>query len=227
MKIKRIFQLAYRSLFPSRVFSKRTYSQCGEDILIDINLRQDKGYKGFYVDIGAHNPFALSNTARFYKRGWRGINVEASSNLLLAFKLFRRRDINLNMAIGDSTQSLKFHIFDIQAFNTFDETLANERIQRGLKLSRIVEIKQIRLDELLDTFLPKGQHIDFMSVDVEGLDYKVLSTNNWDKYKPDIIAVEDYVSDISKSNIQKLLESEGYILTAMIKGGTCIYKVFV
>jgi hypothetical protein len=225
MKIKRIIQLVYRSLFPSTVFSKRTYSQCGEDVLIDINLNRSKGYKGFYVDIGAHHPFALSNTVRFYKRGWRGINVEASSNLLFAFKIFRYRDINLNIAIGSTNHESDFYIFDMQAFNTFDEVLAKERIQSGLKLSKVINIRQMGLEELLDMYLPKGQHIDFMSVDVEGFDYIALSTNNWNKYKPDVIVVEDYSSGSVKSDIQNLLEMHGYSLKAMIEGGTCIYKI--
>jgi hypothetical protein len=56
----------------------RSYSQYGEDVLLQ-GFWEDKwswGYKGFWVDIGAHHPSNLSNTKAFALNGWRGINVD-------------------------------------------------------------------------------------------------------------------------------------------------------
>jgi len=42
-----------------------------------------------------------------------------------------------------------------------------------------VTLKTRRLDELLDEFLPRGQEIDLLSVDVEGMDLDVLESDDW------------------------------------------------
>ena len=54
--------------------SQTTYSQTGEDLILDILLK-DKP-KGFYIDIGGNHPKKFNNTFLFYKKGWDGINVE-------------------------------------------------------------------------------------------------------------------------------------------------------
>ena len=57
-----------------------------------------------------------------------------------------------------------------------------------------------------------------MSIDVEGLDYQVMSSNNWDKYKPKVILVEDLelssLKNINTSKVCLLLEQRGYVLLA-------------
>jgi len=212
-----------KALFPTRMFSRRSYSQFGEDLLIDSILQYPKGYRGFYVDVGAHHPFALSNTAYFYKKGWQGINIEASPSLMTKFKIFRRRDINLNYAVGSSAQPLDFHVFkNYQPFNCFDKDMAKERINSGLHLKEVIKIRQVRLDVLLDKYL-NGSSIDFMTIDVEGLDLDVLKTNNWEKYRPKVLVTEDY-DTTDDSSISNFIESKGYSKVAFLKGHVGIYK---
>ena len=64
----------------------------------------------------------------------------------------------------------------------------------------------------LDKYLPKGQTIDFISIDVEGLDYNVLLSNDWEKYQPQIILVEENVNvdELGNSPIYQFLKSKGY-----------------
>ena len=47
------------------------------------------------------------------------------------------------------------------------------------------------LRSILDKYLPVGQKIDFLSIDVEGLDMEVLISNDWQKYRPEYILIED------------------------------------
>ena len=51
-----------------------SFSQEGEDLILNRFL--GKKEKGFYVDIGAHDPKRFSNTNIFYERGWTGINID-------------------------------------------------------------------------------------------------------------------------------------------------------
>ena len=59
--------------------------------------------------------------------------------------------------------------------------------------------------------------IDFISVDVEGLDYNVLKSNNWRKYHPHIVLVENSdrnLDHIYSSTIYSFLRKKGYVLYA-------------
>ena len=193
----------------------KSYSQEGEDLI----LLRILGYKrsGFYVDVGAHHPKRFSNTYLFYKLGWRGINIDPTPGSMKLFNKFRPRDINLEVGVSDSPGFLKFYMFNEPALNTFDEELARER--DGKNRYRIVKVEKVKLDTLeniLDKHLPKNTEIDFLSVDVEGLDFQVLKSNNWDKYKPKVVIVE-----ILRKPLEELLDDE--ITLFMRKNG---YKLF-
>ena len=76
--------------------------------------------------------------------------------------------------------------------------------------------KASRLD-LPDKYLPKNIVIDFMTIDTESMDYLVLLSNNWKKYLPKVIIVEDgnfSFENFSKSKIYQLLLEKGYNLIA-------------
>jgi FkbM family methyltransferase len=179
---------------------KISYAQHGEDMVLQAFL-QNRKKRGFYVDIGSHHPFYLSNTAYFYKMRWKGINIEASPDLIKAFRRKRHRDINLNLAIANQDAELTFYIFNNQSCNTFNK---EEKLHRlpFLKVKKELKIRTYKLSDILDKYLPAGQKIDFMSVDVEGLDLDVLKSNNWERYSPDFILVESF-TDFSIENIQK------------------------
>ena len=75
-------------------------SQCSpEDIIRLLFLGGPKQYKGFYIDAGAQHPYRFSSTLTLYRRGWKGINIEPTPDAMSLFKIFRRRDINLNVGV--------------------------------------------------------------------------------------------------------------------------------
>lgn len=207
-------------------FSK-SYSQDGEDMILKALFEQKKGYEGFFVDVGAHHPVRFSNTKYFYNKGWKGINIEPTPDAIKAFELFRKRDINLNIGIGPEKGKLTFHCFNEPALNSFSKEVS-ERIDREsdkYKIIRRLDIDVLPLSEVFDKYLPKGQQIDFISIDVEGLDYQVLLSNDWNKYQPEVILVEENVDvdEISKSPIYQFLKDKGYKFFAKTLR-TCIYR---
>jgi hypothetical protein len=126
MKLKkRIFNLLHQ-LLPYVLYKKISFSQDGEDMVLASFYEGIKKYKGFYIDVGAHHPLRFSNTAFFYKKGWRGINIEPTPDLFKYFPRLRKNDINLNIGIGNG-EKLIFYIFNEGAINTFDPLLADER----------------------------------------------------------------------------------------------------
>ena len=178
----------------------------------------DSQSDGFYIDVGAHHPKRFSNTYYFYKRGWRGINVEPDSDAIASFNKSRPRDINIATGIADSPGKMTYHVFDEPALNSFDARLSAER--EANTRYHIVErrtLEVMRLDELLRQHLPPGQDIDFLTVDVEGLDLPVIQSNDWNRYRPKCLLLECLDSNLEKiadSPSHKFLLGVGYVLFA-------------
>ena len=194
-----------------------SFSQDGEDLVI-AELFQGKA-EGFYVDVGAHHPQRFSNTYYFYLKGWKGINIDAMPNSMKIFEVLRPNDINLEIPISEKSEVLTYYEFDEPALNSFSLPLSQERITKtNYKIIAETQLKTQTLAEVLDKYLPAEQTIDFLSIDVEGLDYQVINSNNWDKYKPKVILVEDLeLSSLKNTNTSKIclfLEERGYILLA-------------
>ena len=182
---------------------KRSYSQSGEDMI----LRQlfDDKKKGFYVDVGAYQPKVFSNTYYFYKKGWRGINIEPNRKGWEAFERAMKRDINLNLGIG---------VGNNYQFVEDGAKSCLYRLPRYARNDNMVEVRT--LEKILDENLPKGVKIDFLSVDTEGMDEEVLESNNWNKYCPSVVLVESEGGG-------KFLERKGYVMVGLT-GLTKIFK---
>jgi len=198
------------------VYATKSYSQEGEDLI----LRRIFGERasGFYVDVGAHHPQRFSNTHTFYRAGWRGINIEPNPQAHGLFESMRRRDINLQLGVAAQSGRLTYHEFDDGALNTFDAQLAQWRVANTpYRLLRTFEIPVERLDRILAQHLPAGQRIDFLSVDVEGLDLAVLESNDWRLYRPQCVLVEALDASLEQalgSDVYTFMSKQGYELLA-------------
>lgn len=166
---------------------KGSYSQNGEDLIIDEIL----GYKrdGFYVDVGAYDPVRFSNTLRFYKKGWRGINIEPNPERFKKFLVSRGGDINLNIGIGKKEKKQDFYRFIPDTLSTFSRADKESYIRQGYKLVDRLGISMAKLKDILYTYC-KDKEIDFVSIDTEGSDLEVLMTNDWQKFNPRLICIE-------------------------------------
>ena len=198
--------------------ASRSFSQDGEDMIIRSLYEEKYNYTGFYIDIGALHPFRFSNTMYFYERGWRGINIEPTPTAIDLFNKFRPEDINLNIGVGKEYEELTFHCFNEPALNSFSTELSAQRDgEKSYFITERIPIKVYPLDEILDTHVPAGRHIDFMSIDVEGLDLQVLQSNNWEKFRPDYLLVEDILDDmdnLNNSEIYRFVTQRDYKLVA-------------
>lgn len=185
----RILHKLIKFLPDSIKYLNNSYGQEGEDILLQ---RLFSGLKeGFYVDIGAHHPIRFSNTFTFYKKGWSGINIEPNPEMYASFQKNRSRDINLNCGVNNSSGTLDYYMFNEPALNTFDKELVDDRLAKtDFFVKNTIQIKVHPLSELLEKFVPKDKNIDFMSVDVEGLDLNVLMSNDWNRFRPKYLLTE-------------------------------------
>ncbi|WP_206538015.1 FkbM family methyltransferase [Sphingobacterium deserti] len=201
-----------------KFFHYCSYAQDGEDMIIRSLYEHLKGYKGYYVDVGAHHPYRFSNTKYFYSKGWRGINIEPSPKALRLFRIFRSRDISLNIGVSDSPQELTYYCFNEPALNGFSKELSEYRNSAHARyhLIKTIVVKTLPLAQILDQYLPKGQKIDFLTIDAEGFDLIVLQSNDWTLYRPAFVLVEDAVDflQLRDSAIYQLMAKVGYSLVA-------------
>ncbi len=187
----------------------KSFSQRQEDLKIDELLGHER--RGFYVDVGAHDPTRFSNTKRFYLKGWCGINIEPDANRFQMFVKERTRDINLNLGVtsGEEGMMTFYKIFP-PTLSTFSAEEAKSYVQQGYQLLEEVKVKTKSLAYILDTYA-QDKKIDFISIDTEGFDMIVLKSNNWEKYRPMLICIES-VNHTQDGSGQEHLDQEKFLL---------------
>jgi FkbM family methyltransferase len=187
-----------------RVF--KTYSQYHEDIFLG-QLFAGK-CDGFYVDIGANNPMKLNNTKKFYDMGWSGINIEPNPKLYSQLCEHRKRDINLNCGVGDVPGEITFYEIDPDCYSTFDQQTAMKTKFSTSK--KVIAELPIKIVTIHDIWSRCEKPVDFLSVDTESYDYKVLSVNDWSRNRPRVIVVE--LNHDENYQVYDLLKQQQYHL---------------
>lgn len=197
----------------SRSSIKVSFSQAGEDLIVWFLLQQLGIARPVYVDIGAHHPEYLSNTALFHLLGSSGLNIEPDPDLFRAFPRVRPKDINLNVGIGPEAGRMTFFRMADPALSTFNRAEAHARSHDdGIAIRDELIVRVERIADILDTH---GVHPDFLSVDVEGHDMEVLQSFDFERHRPAVICVETISFSLSgqgrkNKEIDELLTARGF-----------------
>lgn len=180
-----------------REYINGSYAQDYEDLEIEKNMGKKIGY---YVEIGAYHPTRISNTYRFYKKGWKGIVVEPNPNIKSLFEKIRSRDRFVNIGVGTKNGQIKYYMYDIPALNTFSKKQTEINRKNGFVYSETKNIEIVDIELFLKQNIDRS--IDLLSLDVEGWDEKILNRWNW-TFKPKVICVEN-------PDVKELLTNQGY-----------------
>ena len=168
-----------------------------------------------YIDIGAHHPYFLSNTALFYARGSRGINIEPNPILFDVINLYRKKDINLMMGIGPSSGVMPFYVMNANALSTFSKQEAEFICKEyGFQIADVIDVKVETLSKIINEYCG-GVFPDFMSLDTEGLDEMILESLKDCPSLPKIICTETWDYGLKTNHIPEIcamLEPLGYML---------------
>lgn len=191
-----------------------SFSQCGEDLIVDYIFKLRNVLNPTYIDIGAHDPYHLSNTAIFYQRGCRGINIDADPRLMKNFIKYRPDDINLNIGISDTDATMVFYVMNDSTLSTFLEQEKDNMVSNNQTLSHIEKVNVTTIDAVINKHF-NGVFPDFLSMDTEGMDMQILQSINFQKSAPKIICVEaaDYSpigSGERRTELIDFLVSKGY-----------------
>ena len=180
----------------------------GEDIAVLDYFKNKKS--GFYVDVGCYHPVHRNNTYLLHKKNWNGINIDTSQFSIDLFNFMRPHDLNYNCAISNKNETIKlFYQKELSQLSTTEISQAKTVFQGNIKEKKI---QAFTLNEILNRGKYKNIKIDFLDIDVEGADYKVLEGLSFEKFKPELICVEIYDKKIKDSKIYKFLNEKNYTL---------------
>ena len=129
------------------------------------------------------------------------------------FRRYRSRDINVECGVAAQPGRLPYYRFDEPALNTFDQAEARLKGRPPYRLIEQVDVAVRRLDDLLTEYLPVGQGIDFLTIDVEGKDREVLESNDWSRFRPRFVLAETLRTDmlnLSSCPVVQFLSDRGY-----------------
>jgi len=209
-------------------YKKTSYSQCGEDLIVDFVLNSLRIEHPTYLDIGAHHPVFLNNTYLFYKKNMHGVCIEPDPDSFVKIRNARPRDICLNIGIGVDKQALAdFYILTSRSLNTFSKETAEAYVNEGTqKIERVIRVPLFTVKDIIKTHLKTSP--TFISLDTEGLDLQIIQSFDFDQYRPEIFCIEtlSYSStnqELKNTEIIRLMEKAGYLNYA----DTYINTIFV
>lgn len=195
-----------------------SFSQCGEDRIIQ-HIFELKGiFKPTYMDIGANLPWHFNNTALFYHTGCRGISIEPNPMLYKKLMEERPEDTNLNIGVSSSEDTLDFHILSDPTLSTFSSKELENFLKNGFKLIDTIKIPVMKVSILLDKYF-SGRCPDIMSIDVEGMELEILKSFDLKNNGPKVLCVEtaEYSSTgkgEKRSELMYFITQQDYFLYA-------------
>lgn len=218
--------------FDSDFWNKVSVAQSGEDTIVEYVLMV-LGIKlsdEYYLDLGANHAKQLSNTYMLYKKGMRGVLVEANPQLIGELKFYRSEDVILNKCISNhSDESLQFYIMSGDGLSCTSMDAVNEMIEKNpqLYIKDTITVDTITVNQILQKYFSKAPIL--LGIDIEGQEESILQTLDYDKYAPLIVIVEriDYGTTIAtkkrKDLIADIMSQNGYFEYAF----TGINSIFI
>lgn len=191
-RIKRILRKVKHTVFPRPIIvnNYNTYSQAGEDAVLNFLFTDKKMTSVSYLDIGTNTPDNCNNTYLLYKKGNRGVCVEADKTLIPTIRKVRPNDtvINAGVAVSEEREA-DFFIFNIKGLNTFDKSEAEKRQFSGVfKVVEMTKVPLVNINSIIENNFES--HPDFLSLDIEGLDLDVLKSLDFERFPIPVICVE-------------------------------------
>lgn len=207
--------------------AKLSYAQQGEDLILKNILDAIGLTRPRYIDIGAYDPIFGNNTYLLYLSGGRGLLVEPNPAYAQRLKSVRPGDTVLTAGIGvtDATEA-DYYVMAADQLNTFSKEQADElqAKHRGRMLQRVIKLPLVNVNKALRENFPSGGP-DLFSIDVEGLDYDILKTLDFERFRPAVFCVE--TSELGNGAVNEavleLMRQKRYTL----RGGTFVNSVFL
>ena len=215
--LNRLLSARTRRLLAARLMPPgfATFSQSGEDRIIDFFLSTCGLQNATYIDAGSSHPIIGNNTYLLYRRGLRGICVDPSPGLAKLYQINRPRDIFLPCALVPGAESeITMHLFKESTINTASSDHADLYASFGYDKGNSCRVPAINLERICSQ---NGlESPDVLCLDIEGLDLEVVASINFDRLRPKLICVEAvrYMDDrtpVIEHRFAEVLQDKGYM----------------
>lgn len=186
---------------------KKSHGQLHQDVFALCANKFQKN--GFFIDIGASDGQTLSNSLLLEKDfGWSGIAIEPDPKAARRFR--KLRDCTLvESAVVSEREAGKALLVRAGMLSALSGHLPNDQhALRRAKHGRSISVATESLNEILEKN-GSPNNIDFISLDIEGLELSVLESLDWGRYCVRAIAVEHNFT-LSEPRIQSFLETMGF-----------------
>ena len=202
-----------------------SFSECGEDALVIRFLSEIcKIQTGNYIDIGANSAVSSNNTISMYLRGWRGVIVEPNPSLIPGFRRIRPGDTVIQKVVSSKDNlELTFYEMEPNLVSTLDFEVVKYHLNIGYRLIQESQIQSISLNTICAMF---KEPVHFISIDTEGHEYEILSTFDFERYKPLAFCIETVFK--KEENIQdpvELLQQNGYKIFGSTNKNTLMVRM--
>jgi FkbM family methyltransferase len=161
---------------------------------------------GFFIELGAMNGVEFSNTLFFEKNlNWNGVLIEPTTQFE-QLKINRPNCYNFNYAISEVDGDVEF--LGEHALGGVLSTMHDDhKFGWGLDKKPSYFVKSKPISEVVKNIDIKT--VDLFSIDVEGGEYEVLSTFDWD-IKVYIVLIEMSHDKEKNEKCRNLLKSKGF-----------------
>jgi hypothetical protein len=189
--------------------SRRSYAQNGEDLLASQFFQRIGVSRGYYVDIGCFHPRWLSNTKLLHDQGWSGLGVDVDPFKVGLYRLVRGSRVQTVCAAVTAGRAVDpVRLFRFHKFWSELDTLSEEIATRSGRPYTVSTVRTLSIGELLD-LAPRP--INFLNIDVEGLDAPILRAVDFSRHRPELICFEDVEGSILPGKeIAGFLGAQGY-----------------
>lgn len=181
----------YLFLRVEQVFPKRSYSQYGEDIIVQKIL----GQVSSIVDIGANDGVSASNSFKFVLSGARALLFEPIPQIyrfLADVTHGAARAVAINEGISDVESNLEFAVAGSLSFalSTEDKThSAGCQILAANPATTVVKVRPLSYHLVRH---PEFAKADCLSCDVEGHELNVLRGIDFRDFQPRVVVIETH-----------------------------------
>lgn len=186
----------------------RSHSQIFQDAFVVFALSRKT--KGFFCEFGAADGKTLSNSYLLeHDFGWKGICAEPATGWHSSLRENRpNAHIDTRCVWTHTGETLTFRQTDVKELSTVDAFADGDQHSRHRQNGLSYSVETISLNDLLvEHDAPVS--FDYLSIDTEGSEFRILENFDFNAHRPKIITVEHNFTE-SRNALYDLLTKRGY-----------------